>query len=100
MHQFFVGLLSKPGRTLVSAILRQRGNLYGPGALPLKDIVTDYPSLTGSHKALLGCIQLIVFREVLVSVQTIVSTVLHQAYYRLNALFKVLEERGRQSSRR
>ncbi|CAN0292731.1 unnamed protein product, partial [Ectocarpus sp. 12 AP-2014] len=48
--------------------LRQReggSSIYPVGEAPLKDIVTDYASLTGSNKWLLASIMLLVFRPVL-----------------------------------
>lgn len=47
--------------------------MYGAGAQPLKDVVTNFELLAGSHKALLGSFELIVFRHVLSSVHTMVS---------------------------
>lgn len=72
VHETLLGLLSAAGRTHVSGIVRQRGILYGPGALPLKDSVKNYTGFTGAHKALLGSIQLLVFRGVLANVSTMV----------------------------
>ena len=67
-----IHMLSDKGRALVSAVVADR-HVYGPGAVCLKDITTNYVSLTGAHKALLGSIQLIVFRQVLASVDAMVS---------------------------
>lgn len=72
VQTFFLSLLSPPGRAHVTGVVRQRGGLYGPGALPLKDPVKDYTGYTGSHKGLLGSVQLIVFRGLLASVSTMV----------------------------
>ncbi|CAN0317615.1 unnamed protein product, partial [Ectocarpus sp. 6 AP-2014] len=47
---------------------REHGHaLYPPREKPLKDIVTNYSSLTGSNKWLLSSIMLLVFRQVLQS---------------------------------
>ncbi|CAB1108532.1 unnamed protein product [Ectocarpus sp. CCAP 1310/34] len=63
---FCLELLSKKGRRLVSAIMAQKSSLlYPPGTDKLKDILTDYPSLTGSDKWTLQSIMLLVFRVVL-----------------------------------
>lgn len=72
VQSFFLGMLSRAGRAHVAGVVRQRRRLFGPGVLPLKDIVTNYTALTGSHKALLGSVQLIVFRGVLSSVGSMV----------------------------
>ncbi|CAB1108042.1 unnamed protein product [Ectocarpus sp. CCAP 1310/34] len=68
VQTFFLGLLSPAGRAHVTGVVRQRGGLYGPGALPLKDPIKDYTGYTGSHKGLFGSVQLIVFRGLLASV--------------------------------
>ncbi|CAN0237254.1 unnamed protein product, partial [Ascophyllum nodosum] len=49
--------------------------LYGPEVTPLKDIVKNYAALTGSHKALLASIQLVVFRGILSSVEAMVREI-------------------------
>ena len=72
---FFIGLLSPQGRAHVSGVLRQGNSLYGPGVAPLKDIVKNYAALTGSHKALLATIQLVVFRGILSSVGAMVREI-------------------------
>ncbi|CAN0477610.1 unnamed protein product [Ectocarpus sp. 12 AP-2014] len=56
VQQFFLGLLSPAGRAHVTGVVRQRGDLYGPGALPLKDPIKDYTGYTGSHKGLFGSV--------------------------------------------
>ena len=66
-------MLSAEGREHVTGVLGQRGHLYGPGVVPLKDAVKNYAALTGSQKALFASIQLIVFRGVLSSVRAMVS---------------------------
>ena len=75
VHAFFIGLLSPQGRAHVSGVLRQGNSLYGPGVAPLKDIVKNYAALTGSHKALLASIQLVVFRGILSSVGAMVREI-------------------------
>ena len=75
VHTFFIGLLSPQGRAHVSGVLRQGNSLYGPGVAPLKDIVKNYAALTGSHKALLASIQLVVFRGILSSVGAMVREI-------------------------
>lgn len=72
VQSFFLGMLSTAGRTHVAGVVRQRRHLYGPGVTPLKDIVGNYTALTGSHKALLASVQLIVFRGVLSSAAAMV----------------------------
>lgn len=66
-------MLSLAGRIFLSATLRQRAHLFGPGVAPLKDIVKNYAALNGAQKALLGSVQLIAFRGILASVATMVS---------------------------
>ena len=56
---------------MLSAVVRDR-HVYGPGATFLKDVATNYQSLTGPQKALLGSIQLLVFRQVLAFVESMV----------------------------
>ncbi|CAM9711111.1 unnamed protein product [Laminaria digitata] len=76
VQTFFLGLVNPVGRLLISGMLRQRSTLYPPGAAPLKGIVTNYPSLTGSNKWLLSSIMLLVFRSVLLqSTKSLVSHV-------------------------
>lgn len=58
-------ILSVGGRDLVAAVIRQTRGLYPPGSAPLKNVVTNYSSLTGSDKWLLASIMLLVFRPVL-----------------------------------
>lgn len=77
VQPFFLDMLSAAGRAYVSGVFRQRGALFGPGALPLKDPVKYYTGFTGAHKALFGSVQLIVFRGVLASVAAMVSTHSH-----------------------
>lgn len=74
VQKFVLGILNAHGRTLMSAVMRQRdgNNLYPPGEAPLKCIVTDYSSLTGSNKWLLASIMLLVFRPVLQSCASMV----------------------------
>lgn len=72
VHGFFLELLSPAGRAHVSAVIRQRRALYGPGTLPLKDPITRYPGFTGAQKDLFGRVMLIVFRGILASVPAMV----------------------------
>ncbi|CAN0307269.1 unnamed protein product, partial [Ectocarpus sp. 4 AP-2014] len=51
-------------------------SIYPVGEAPLKDIVTDYASLTGSNKWLLASIMLLVFRPVLHSAASLEKYVL------------------------
>ena len=67
--------LNKKGQAMVSAVVREGRTLYPPGEDRLKNIVTNYTSLTGSDKWLLGSIMLLVFRPLLVDVSAMVSTV-------------------------
>ncbi|CAN0172214.1 unnamed protein product, partial [Scytosiphon promiscuus] len=63
---FNLGLLSTRGEHLVSAIMGQESSLlYPPGTEKLKNIVTNYISLTGSDKWTLQSIMLLVFRIIL-----------------------------------
>lgn len=62
---FCLNLLNEAGRTAVSSVIRQRGTLYPPATDPLKDICSNYSSLRGCDKWLLGSIVLLVFRCVL-----------------------------------
>ncbi|CAM9413476.1 unnamed protein product, partial [Ectocarpus fasciculatus] len=67
-------MLSTQGRRLVSAVVAQNPSLlYPAGTERLKDIVTNYSSLTGSDKWTLQSIMLLVFRPVLASVGAMVS---------------------------
>ena len=66
-------ILSPKGRRAITAIVREGRTLYPPGTERLKDIVTNYKSLTGSDKWLLGSLMLLVFRPALVSVESMVS---------------------------
>ncbi|CAB1106243.1 unnamed protein product [Ectocarpus sp. CCAP 1310/34] len=66
---FFLEMLSTAGRRLVGAIMAQKPSLlYPPGTGKIKDIVTNYASLTGSDKWTLQSIMLLVFRMVLQNV--------------------------------
>ncbi|CAN0288031.1 unnamed protein product, partial [Scytosiphon promiscuus] len=66
---FSLELLSKRGQALVQAIMAQpHGLLYPPGTEQLKDIVTNYSSLTGSDKWTLQSMMLLIFRVVLADV--------------------------------
>ncbi|CAN0301776.1 unnamed protein product [Ectocarpus sp. 6 AP-2014] len=68
VQSFILTRLIPAGRKLVSAIIREHGHaLYPRREAPLKDIVTNYSSLTGSNKWLLSSIMLLVFRPVLQS---------------------------------
>ena len=63
---FIIELLSKQGLSLVSSVMAQRSTLlYPAGTSKLKDITTNYSSLTGSDKWALQSIMLLVFRVVL-----------------------------------
>lgn len=67
-------MLSTQGRRLVSAVVAQNPSLlYPAGTERLKDIVTNYSSLTGSDKWTLQSIMLLVFRPVLANVGAMVS---------------------------
>ena len=57
---------------MVSAIVREGRTLYPPGAEPLKNIVTNYSSLTGSDKWLLSSLMLLIFRPLLVNTESMV----------------------------
>ncbi|CAM9806070.1 unnamed protein product, partial [Ectocarpus sp. 12 AP-2014] len=66
-------MLSTQGRRLVSAVVAQNPSLlYPAGTERLKDIVTNYSSLTGSDKWTLQSIMLLVFRPVLANVGAMV----------------------------
>lgn len=73
IQPYLISLLNRSGRKLVSAIVRQGSTLYPAGARRLKDIVSNYSSLTGSHKWLLASIMLLVFRPVLQSTVSLVN---------------------------
>ncbi|CAN0092719.1 unnamed protein product, partial [Ectocarpus fasciculatus] len=67
---FLLEMLSTRGRRLVSAVMSQTPSLlYPAGTERLKDIVTNYSSLTGSDKWTLQSIMLLVFRPVLQDVR-------------------------------
>lgn len=72
VQPFLISLLNEPGRELISSIIRQGSTLYPPGARTLKDVVSNYLSLTGSHKWLFASIILLVFRPVLRSTHSLV----------------------------
>ncbi|CAB1112960.1 unnamed protein product [Ectocarpus sp. CCAP 1310/34] len=66
-------MLSTQGRRLVSAVVAQNPSLlYPAGTERLKDIVTNYSSLTGSDKWTLQSIMLLVFRPILANVGAMV----------------------------
>ncbi|CAN0552262.1 unnamed protein product, partial [Ectocarpus sp. 12 AP-2014] len=70
---FLLEMLSTRGRRLVSAVMSQTSSLlYPAGTERLKDIVTNYSSLTGSDKWTLQSIMLLVFRPVLEDVRAMV----------------------------
>lgn len=66
-------MLNHTGRRMVSATIQEGTTLYPPGEDRLKNIVSNYTSLTGSDKWLLGSIMLLVFRPLLVDVEAMVS---------------------------
>ena len=72
---FCLNLLNEAGRTAVSSVIRQRGTLYPPATDPLKDICSNYSSLRGCDKWLLGSILLLVFRCVLHDATSLVTYV-------------------------
>lgn len=76
MQTFFLELLSTDGRSLVMSIMAQKKTLYPPGAEPLKCIVTNYSSLTGSDKWVLASFMLFVFKPVLQDLPSMVRDVL------------------------
>eukprot|EP00903_Cladosiphon_okamuranus_P020737 g19042.t1 len=61
----FLSLLNGAGREAISSVVRQRSTLYPPATAQLEDIRSDYSSLKGSEKWLLGSILLLVARCVL-----------------------------------
>ncbi|CAB1108696.1 unnamed protein product [Ectocarpus sp. CCAP 1310/34] len=66
-------MLSTQGRRLVSAVVAQNLSLvYPAGTERLKDIVSNYSSLTGSDKWTLQSIMLLVFRPILANVGAMV----------------------------
>lgn len=75
MQTFMLELLSNDGRGLVMSVMAQRNTLYPPGAEPLKCIVTNYSSLTGSDKWVLASFMLFVFKPVLQDVESMVRDV-------------------------
>lgn len=72
MQMFLLELLSADGRSLVMSIMAQKNTLYPPGTEPLKCIVTNYSSLTGSDKWVLASFMLFVFKLVLQDVGSMV----------------------------
>ena len=65
-------MLSASGKRVISSALRDH-TLYAPGVLALKDVVTNYTSLTASHKWILASVMLLAFRPALVNVESMVS---------------------------
>ena len=74
-QKFFLSILNLKGKRMVSATIQEGTTLYPPGEDRLKNIVTNYASLTGSDKWLLGSIMLLVFRPLLVDVSAMVSAI-------------------------
>lgn len=74
-QKFVLSILNSRGKLMVSATVREGRTLYPPGEDRLKNIVTNYTSLTGSDKWLLGSIMLLVFRPLLVDVEAMVSAI-------------------------
>ncbi|CAM9995492.1 unnamed protein product, partial [Hapterophycus canaliculatus] len=69
-QMFCLEMLSARGSRLVQSIMAQlSGLLYPPGTEQLKDIITNYSSLTGSDKWTLQSMMLLVFRVVLGNVE-------------------------------
>ena len=82
VQTFILTRLNKSGRQLVSAIIREHGQaIYPPSEKPLKDIVTNYCSLTGSNKWLLSSVMLLVFRLILQSPSSLVSITCAQTFW-------------------
>ena len=75
-QKYALSVLNSAGKRMVSATVREGTTLYPPGEDRLKNIVTNYTSLTGSDKWLLGSIMLLVFRPLLVDVEAMVSAIL------------------------
>lgn len=76
VQRYGIMLLNPNGREAIAAVMRQRdGNsLYPSGEAPLKDIINDYTSLSGGDKWLLASMFLLVFRPVIQSTKSLVST--------------------------
>ena len=60
-------MLSSAGMKMLSATVRDH-NLYPPGVRRLKDVTSDYASLTASQKWAFASVMLLAFRPALVSV--------------------------------
>ena len=75
MQTFLLELLSTDGRTLIMSVMAQGNTLYPPGTEPLKCIVTNYSSLTGSDKWVLASFMLFVFKPVLQDLTSMVRGV-------------------------
>lgn len=69
---FFLGLLNEAGKQAISSVVRQGSALYPPAASRLKDPCSNYSSLKGTDKWLLGSILLLVARPVLHDVPSLV----------------------------
>ena len=72
---------------MVSATIQEGTTLYPPGEDRLKNIVSNYTSLTGSDKWLLGSIMLLVFRPLLVDVEAMVGAMGSIQLWRLNHIY-------------
>lgn len=72
MQTFFLELLSTDGRKLVMSVMAQRNTLYPPGVAPLKCIVSNFSSLTGSDRWVLASFMLLVFKPVLQDLDSMV----------------------------
>ena len=69
---FFLGLLNEAGKQAISSVVRQGSALYPPAASRLEDPCSNYSSLKGTDKWLLGSILLLVARLVLHDVTSLV----------------------------
>ncbi|CAN0319875.1 unnamed protein product, partial [Ectocarpus sp. 6 AP-2014] len=75
---FLLELLSTQGRRLVQSVMAQPPSLlYPPGTEPLKDIVTNYSSPTGSDKWTLQSMLLLVSRPVLQDVESLLNYIVY-----------------------
>lgn len=77
---FSIELLSKRGRRLVKSVMAQKKTLlYPPGSGKLKDVISNYTSLTGSDKWLFQTMMPLVWRVVLQDCRAMVRLLANNA---------------------